>query len=102
MGALYRRAAEQTDAVAVPCSRRHSVNAYVVGIGEAVECGLLYFCKTQHFFAFDAVQQQCPIVEAGRRIALSLIRPRCAANLHSVNRAKKEGFRTYRTSSLQS
>jgi len=84
-GALYRRAAEQTDAAAVPFSRWHSVNADVVGIGEAIESVLLNFSKTQHFIAFGAVQQQCAIVEAGRCIARSLTRLRCVADLHSVN-----------------
>ena len=42
-GALYRRAAQHTDAVAIPFIRRHSVDADVIGIRKAVESVSLNF-----------------------------------------------------------
>ena len=53
--ALYCSAAEQTYAPAVPISRPHSVDADIVGIGEAVGSVLFNFGKTQHFIAFGPV-----------------------------------------------
>jgi len=55
-GALHHRAAEQANTTAVPFSRRHSVDAEVVGVGKAIKAVLLNIRKTQHFVPFGAVQ----------------------------------------------
>ena len=49
---LHCGATEKTYSTPVPFSRRHSVNADVVGVAEAVQSVLLNFRKTQHFIAF--------------------------------------------------
>src|SRR5215472_8311500 len=53
---LYRGAAEETYAQAIPLLGRHSVDADVVGVGEAIETVLLNLRKAQHLIALGAMQ----------------------------------------------
>jgi len=72
-GALNRRAAGQTDAVVLPFSRWHSVDAEV-GVAEAIEPVPLNFRKTWNFVALGAVQRQCAIIDLRHRsIACALV-----------------------------
>src|SRR5215470_9210696 len=56
--ALNRSATKEPNAAGVPFTRRHSVNADVVGVSEAIKSVLLHFREGQDLIAFRALQQQ--------------------------------------------
>src|ERR1700746_880776 len=72
-GTLYGGAAEDADALAVPISRPHSIDADVVAVAKAIQPIPLDFRKAQDFISLRSVQQQSAIINTRKRIVSALI-----------------------------